>query len=254
MATSGLQHIQLPNDMTKSKKLTPNDLWVYICIKSFMNGKTKECFPSLKSISLRSDLSIPTIRESITLLVSENWISIKKTGRSQRYYFTPYKNFEVFSYSFLEKKDISTKEKAYLVASQQFMYKDVEGYGKISFSNDEIADKINLSTSKIEKYDKDLIDKGYLTLIDSKKEDIETGLFIKQKFFKLNELEQQIVFALQQHNDAIEMQEEIIENHESRITSTENSNKWLMKKLIEQQNELDRLRKLLSSQSSEILL
>lgn len=72
MQESNLQHIQLPNNMTKSKKLTPNDLWVYICIKSFMNGKTKECYPSLKAISERSDLSIPTIRESIALLESEN--------------------------------------------------------------------------------------------------------------------------------------------------------------------------------------
>lgn len=36
-----------------------------------MNGKTKECFPSLKTIAERSEFSIPTVRESITALVSE---------------------------------------------------------------------------------------------------------------------------------------------------------------------------------------
>ena len=37
-----------------------------------MNGKTKECFPSLKTISERSEFSIPTIRDSIDALVVEN--------------------------------------------------------------------------------------------------------------------------------------------------------------------------------------
>ena len=31
------QHVQLPNNMTKSGELSPKDLLVYVTIKSFMN-------------------------------------------------------------------------------------------------------------------------------------------------------------------------------------------------------------------------
>ena len=34
---AGKQHVQLPNNMTKSRILTPKDLLVYVTIKSFMN-------------------------------------------------------------------------------------------------------------------------------------------------------------------------------------------------------------------------
>lgn len=247
MAESELQHVQLPNDMTKNKKLTPNDLWVYICIKSFLNGKTKECFPSLKAVSERSELSIPTIRESIDSLVTEKWISVKKVGRSQKYYFKPYKHFEVFSYSFINKKEISAKEKAYLLSSQQFMFKDVEGYGKISYTDQEMSEIINLSPTKIAKYDRNLIDKGYLTLVKSNKKDMETGLMINQKFFKLDELGQMVVFALQKHEDKLEVHDELLFDLNKRADKTEENNKWMADKIIEQEEELKIFRKLLSA-------
>lgn len=66
------QHFHLPNDMTKGGKLTPNDLLVYICIKSYMNKNTKTCFPSLKTLSGKSGFSIPTIRKSIKSLEEED--------------------------------------------------------------------------------------------------------------------------------------------------------------------------------------
>lgn len=103
----------------------------------------------------------------------------------------------MFSIPFIEKKDISPKEKSYIISSQQFMYKDVEGLGKISFSDKELSTKINLSEARIAKYDQSLVEKGYLSLIKSSKKDSETGLFINNKFFKLSELEQKFVCAIQ---------------------------------------------------------
>jgi hypothetical protein len=38
------QHFQLPNDMTKDGKLTPNDLLVYVTIKSFYVSQGLERF------------------------------------------------------------------------------------------------------------------------------------------------------------------------------------------------------------------
>ena len=66
------QHYQLPNDMTKDGNLVPNDLLVYLTIKSYMNKDTKTCFPSLKTLSEKIQFSIPTIRKSISKLEAEN--------------------------------------------------------------------------------------------------------------------------------------------------------------------------------------
>jgi len=253
MSEPGLQHIQLPNDMTKDKKLTPNDLWVYICIKSFLNGKTKECYPSLKKISEKSSLSIPTIRISIDALEAENWISVKKVGRAQRYYFTPYKNFEICSVSFLNKKDISVKEKAYLMASQQFMYKDVKGYGKISYFNEDLAERINLSETKIAKYDQSLIDKGYLSLVRSGAKDLESGIYLNQKFFKLDELGQAIVFTLGKHEKEIKEHDILLSEHQEKIDTYEKSASWLLEKVLSQEKELEELRKLVNNKNEQII-
>ena len=62
------QHVQLPNNMTKSGELSPKDLLVYVTIKRHLNSTTKECFPSLDTIVKESGISKPTVRKSIELL------------------------------------------------------------------------------------------------------------------------------------------------------------------------------------------
>ena len=79
------QHIQLPNNMTHTKVLTPRDLLIYVCIKSFMNKDTLESFPSLTTIAKLSGISRPTIIKSIKLLESEKYISVRKEGRKNIY-------------------------------------------------------------------------------------------------------------------------------------------------------------------------
>ena len=65
MDENNKQHVQLPNDMTKSGELSQKDLLVYVTIKRYMNSKTKECFPSLDTIVKVSGVSKPTVRKSI---------------------------------------------------------------------------------------------------------------------------------------------------------------------------------------------
>lgn len=196
-----MKHIQLPNEIIKN--LTPDDIWIYICIKSYYNPNNKTCNPPLRTIAEKSELSVNTVRKCITSLSEEGWIIVEKQGKSQNYKFKSYKNFEMFSIPFIEKKDITPKEKSYIISSQQFMYKDVIGIGKISYTNKELSNKINLSETRIAKYDESLVNKGYLSLIESSKKDVETGLLIKNKFFRLNELEQSIIFTLQNHEEKI---------------------------------------------------
>lgn len=155
-----------------------------------------------------------------------------KSGRKQIYSFTNYNNFEVFSPEFLDNKEISPKEKAYLIATQQYMYKDVKGIGKVTYSNRELAQKINLSEPLIDKHDRELSSKGLLSLVESDKRDDERGIMINSKFFHLDELGQAIVFTLQRHNKKLSEQDKRIEELEGLVK------KILKKQHIEEHSEI----------------
>lgn len=220
------QHVQLPNDMTKENILTPQDLLVYISIKRYMNKETKEAFPSLQTIANSCGASIPTIRKSIKKLEQNGYIEVIKKGRSQLYKFLKYTNFEPFSYEFLDKEDISFTEKAYLVASQQFMFKE-NGDGKISLDNKELSDKINMPTSTISKCNRSLEAKGYLNITKARKQG--SGIVINEKFFHLDELGQAIVFTLQNH-------EERLNKHDGDIQSLKKDLKTALNYIKELEN------------------
>ena len=197
------QHVQLPNNMTINSGLTPQDLLVYVSIKRFMNKDTKEAFPSLTTISQKCGASIPTIRKCIARLVDEEYISIRKQGRSHIYSFNSYKGFEPFNYEFLDKEDLSFTEKAYIIASQQYMLKE-NGEGKIAMTNKDLAERLNISESTIKRCDKSLEKKDYLHIVKGGHRDPITGININAKFYHLNELEQAIVFTLQNHENRID--------------------------------------------------
>ena len=224
-----LQHVQLPNNMTETKDLTPKDLLIYVCIKKFMNGVTKECWPSLETISEVSGVTKPTISKSITKLKELGYLTVRKEGRKNVYKFNPYKNFEPFSYAFLEKKDLTPNEKAYLIVSQQYMFKDMEGEGKITYSDTKLAEIINISYNSVAKYNKSLMSKGYLDIIKTNVKDQDTGLYINEKLFHLNELEQAIVFTLQNHEERIDKTEKEIDTLKRQVAILINENRQLKK-------------------------
>lgn len=199
------QHVQLPHNMTKTGKLTPNDLLVYVTIKKYMNNKTREAFPALTTLSKDCGFSINTIRKSIKILSVEGWILIIPKGRKNIYKFPKHKGyFEMFSFDFLE-NDVPPKEKAYIVTMQQFMIKE-KGVGKTSYSNEELSTKINLSESKIKTYDKKLEDTGSLSIIKAEATN-EYGLARNIKFFNLEELGQALLFMNQKVDKIAEKQE-----------------------------------------------
>lgn len=226
------QHVQLPNDMTKI--LTPQDLLVYVSIKRFMNNETKEAFPSLQTIAGLCGASIPTIRKCIKNLEEGGYIEIIKQGRSQIYKFIRYDQFEPFSYEFLDKKDLTFTEKAYQLAAQQYQFKE-NGIGKISISNKELSEKINMSESTISRCNKSLESKGYLDIIKAKKQG--SGITINEKFFHLDELGQAIVFTLQNHENRINKNTEDIESLKKDIKIILRENQELKAKLEEIENK-----------------
>lgn len=227
------QHVQLPNNMTVETILTPQDLLVYVSIKRFMNNETKEAFPSLQTIAELCGASIPTIRKCIKNLELGRYIEIIKKGRSQIYKFIKYDKFEPFSYEFLDKKDLTFTEKAYLIASQQYMFKD-NGKGKIGMSNQELGELINMPKSTVTKCNNTLESKGYLDIIKAKKQG--SGITINEKFFHLDELGQAIVFTLQNHENRINKNTEDIENLKRDMNIILKENKELKAKLEEIEN------------------
>lgn len=219
------QHTQLPNKMAENE-LEPKDQLVYLGIRSFMNNETKSCFPSLQKIAEKVGASVPTIRKSITLLEEKDYIKVTKKGRGQEYHFNELKKFEPFSPEFLEHNDLSFTTKSYLVASQQYMYTDIEGLGKISYSNADLSKQINMPETTIRRCNQELERKDYLTIIKNECRDLETGCKADTKIFDLNKLGQAIIWVLKNHEDRLN-------NHEDRIAKLEAESK-AKDKLIEQ--------------------
>lgn len=233
-AKESKQHVQLPNNMSNSD-LNPKDQLIYLSIRRFMNGKTKVAFPSLEKIKEVSGASVNTIRNSISSLEEKGYFRVVKKGRGQEYHFNELKAFEPFSYEFLDNPNLTFTEKSYLVASQQYMFTDVQGYGKVSYTNKELSDKINMSEATISRTNQSLIKKNYLTIIKNECRDLETGCKTDTKIFNLNDLGQAIIWALKTHEDRLN-------NHEDRLSQLEEENKKqreLIKKLLKDQQVED---------------
>lgn len=223
------QHVQLPNNMTLDVK--PKDLLIYVTIKRHMNKETKKAFPALTTICAESGASINSVRSSIKNLVEHEYLKVEKDGKKNVYVFTSYKNFEPFSYDFLDQKDLSYEEKSYIIAAQQYMFKDVEGEGKISMSNKELATKINTSERSIIKYNKSLERKGFLLKIPANLKELESGCCKEIKIFDLNKMLQQIIWVLQNHEERITINENDISLIKERLNSYEKENKLLKEEL-----------------------
>lgn len=200
----------------------PKDLLIYVTIKRHQNSETKKAYPALTTICAESGASINSVRKSIDRLKEAEYIKVEKEGRKNIYIFNDYKNFEPFSYEFLDNKDLSYEEKSYILASQQYMFKDIRGEGKISMSNTELAKKINTSESSIIRYNNSLERKGILIKVQATIKDLETGCCKEIKIFNLNKIMQQIVWILRNHEDRLI-------NVENRIDMLEKTNQKLLK-------------------------
>lgn len=205
------QHVQLPITAEKSD-LRPKDQLIYLSIKRFMNKDTHQAFPSLEKLKQVSGASIPTIRDSIQKLVDTNYITVTRDGRKNIYTFNMYKNFEPFSYEFLDNNTLSFNEKSYIVATQQYMFKEEEGIGKIGYSNRKLADLISMSESSIKRCNASLKDKELLTY-DIQKDGTSV------KVYHLDKMLQNIIWVLA--------------NHEKRISDIEKENAELKSKFEE---------------------
>ena len=229
------QHVQVPNDMTEQNNyLKPSDILIYATIKRHMDKETKTCYPSLDTISRESGASINTVRNSIQNLVNAEYIEVQPKGRGKLYKFLKWDKFEPFSYNFLDNQKLTFKEKAYILATQQYMFKKGDTQdGIVTYNNVELSKRLNISPSTISRLDNTLQAKQILNINTLSQKDLETGLPIKEKIFHLSKIEQAIVFILGNHEERLRNTENRVESIEERLNRLERENKELKKKLGE---------------------
>lgn len=204
------RHVQVPEiDDLKLKNLKPKDLLVYAAIAKFKNSKTQEAYPSIKAIGNEIGMTAPTIIKSIKALEAANLLTVQeREGTSSVYHFTPYENFQGFSYEFLNKTNLSNMEKAYIISIQDKLFlNDYDRTGSTSYTDKELSQTLNMDRSTISKLDKSLQSKGILELVKLNSIDSETGLAVNQKIFNIDEFANGVVFELQKHkHDIISLQ------------------------------------------------
>jgi DNA-binding MarR family transcriptional regulator len=242
------QHVQVPNDMTKHSDLEMRDLHVYATIKRHLNSKTKECFPSLELLAKESGYSIPTVKKSIDILKKEKWIMVRRDGRKNVYSFNAYKNFEPISPQFLDNENTTTKQKALIIGLQQYMFKDEEGIGKTTLSDEKIASLLNSSGKTISRIMKSLAEEELMIQVKTNAKDSETGIVVNERFFMLDKLGQEVIWTLQKHEDDIDELKEVTDSNSKSIKILLNA----VGKLTKSDEELVELKRLLKNNGIDV--
>lgn len=216
------RHIQMSNEIKFKPPGNLHDALVYAYLRSYMNSKTKECYPSLKILCNDTELNRRTIMSSLVSLQDQGLITIRKSGRSNIYKFTDIslESFEPFSYEFLSSLKITPKLKGYWLLLQRYTFKDDgSGYAKTTYTDKELSDILSIPLRTIQLYNKELRNSGVLTVTPTKIKD-SNGDSRYMKLFNLVEISQDMFFVkekLQEHDEDIDsikktmklMQEEI---------------------------------------------
>lgn len=218
--------------MCKEHNLDPVDVYVYSYLKTYMNKDSLECFPSMDTIAKDAGISKTTVNKAIKNLVANKDISVRKEGRKNVYKFNPMsRNFEMFTYKFMRDTDLTSQQRIYIILTQQYMYKDDEGYGKITYTNEELSEETGLSSSTIYRRNKELEDKGMLQIVDTEKRDPETGLAIQLKLFDLTKIAQDVLFIKNK-----------LTEHDEQIADNTKTIKILSREVDELRREISRLK------------
>lgn len=236
VTSSNKQHVQVPNNMTIKTKLSTTDLLVYACLKGH-KIKDNACFVSQDTIAKKLSMSRPTVKKSINNLIQAGYVFLKKEGRMSYYEFSKYDKFEPFSYEFLYRTDISNGAKGYIIGMQQSMYKDIDGLGKTTYTDKEAANIMNISEKTVQRYNRELKNSGFLSLLKTEARD-EYNKPVLEKVFHLNELGQAIVFTLQKHDDQIKENTENINQLKETIASLQKQVEILLRDKKEVQPEI----------------
>ena len=227
MENKKVQHIQVPHNLggMKEVKLNPTDYLIYGYMRKYMDGKTYKTFVSLRTLAEKSGVSINTVSSSVKKLQDAGEIKIleKKQGRNNVYEILKTgRYFERFTYEFMD-SDLTTKEeKGVLLAMQQYTNKeDTPNYAVTTYTNEELAQKMNINVRALARVFRSLEDKGILITSRTNAFDKISGLRKTAKLIDLSLVCQAILFVNKR-----------VDEHEDRIQSLENEIKRLRKELL----------------------
>ena len=216
------QFVTVPNKLVEEEEINPKSLVIYCAIKRYMNKETMSCFPTLETIAEKSGCSIPTVKNAISELVKTGYLTVTyRTGQSNLYTFSKHKNFEPFSYDFLDDTNIKLREKAYLIAQQKNMFiKEESGLGVSSYPLKTISEKTHMSESTILRCENNLIKAGYLTKIQSNNVDRESGTHEQLRLYLL-ELYNAVAINMKQTQQNTEDIQELQKENEEKTKRIE---------------------------------
>ena len=219
-------------------QLQKYEILIYVAIRRYMNKDTMKAYPSLDRIQKDTGVSKATIIKIIKNIINKGYMQQEsKKGVGAIYTFNNEKSFEPFSYEFLDNENLTKAEKLQILCTQQYMFKE-NGVGKISYSDNELAEKTGLNRNTIAKTNQSLMQKGFATQVSLATRDPKTGLMNKETIYHLDEIGQAIVFKLKEHDDRIVKNEEDIE-------SLKKDNELLRRELNEIKRELQASKEIL---------
>lgn len=209
-----------PANSEPQPDLDPKDKLIYVAIRRYMNKQTMEAYPSYATITKDTGAAAKTIKKCVDRLIEEKYLKTRKDGRRIIYKFNNKKQFEPYSYAFLDKPELTFTEKSYIIAAQQYMFKD-EKEGRVSYTNRDLAALIKMPENTISKCNRSLERKGFLE-----------GASELVKRFQLRELDQLFIYKFKE-------QDERISNNEANIEKLIKENELLkaeIKQIKESQN------------------
>ena len=224
-------HVQVP-DPVKETKLKPFDKLVYANLRKYMNKDTYECFPTIRRIASECGCTEKRVTNSIERLIEAGDIEkTKRIGRSNVYKFNKLsKNFEMFTNDFLDQKDTTPEEKAYLIGLQSQTYKD-GGFAMTTKTNEEIADALNIDTRSVQRYNKSLKEKQIL--VEMKTAILDSAGYNRTvKAIDLANVCQAVLYV----NERVDVHETRLNAQEDRITILEK----MVSKLMQEKTELEK--------------
>ena len=225
------KHVQVPNSRElEYKTLKIGDRLVYSAIKKYMNKDTHTCYPSLDIIAEDCKCTQGFIKGALSRLQEIGWIKVtKRPGLPNLYTFiSPDKiKFEIFSDDFY-KLDLDFRIKDYYIQLQQYLLKDyINERAYLRFTNQEIAEKLQISLRTVQRYNLELKNAGILSEQITDLVNPDTGCQIIEKNFNLTKLQQAFLYKLAEHDAAIKENKDDIKTLKSKVAELENKIKQL---------------------------